>query len=117
MPIFVDHAGMNTLLNQSVDTTSNTLDKGEVRLRSTVTLDRAIGTNDINNETDKYLYLEGLGPGQWPTSSAQGGFTFSFWVKFNEGAAINSQKMMIVGADSLNYATNAQAFYSILFKL
>ena len=57
MPIFVDHAGMNTLLNQSVDTKSNTLDKGEVRLRPTVALDRAIGTNDISNETNKYLFL------------------------------------------------------------
>ena len=100
MPIFVDHAGMNTLLNQNIDTTSNILDVGEQRFRPITVPDKAIATNDTANETYKYLYVGGL-EGQFSTSSAHGGITFSFWFKFNVGADLNAQKMMAVGTANL----------------
>ena len=42
MPIFVDHAGMNTLINQELDLSTNTLNTGSNRISTGEVLDRAL---------------------------------------------------------------------------
>ena len=104
MPIFVDYAGMNTLLNQSIDTTANELNKGEERLRTIPLQTRAIATDRQNNAVYKFMYVDEHLNGLFPerSSSPRGeGFAISLSVRFHSPVDINSMKMLVVGADSL----------------
>ncbi len=90
MPLFVDHVGLNTLVNQELDLESNTLHTGSTRFDLGTVVDKSlesISTTAISFAGFRTATASApFRPGayQWPTSSTtQQGFSLSTWVNLN----------------------------------
>ena len=78
MPIFVDHAGMNTLINQELDLSTNTLNTGSNRIGTGEVIDRAIG--GVATSTVGFAGLD----------SSETSASYSGQITFTNGMAIST---------------------------
>lgn len=83
MPIFVDHAGMNTLINQELDLTTNTLHTGSNRVKTGIVQDRALENFSTNTVAFAGLRSDNTTGNYTGQLTQTNGLSFSFWVKLN----------------------------------
>ena len=101
MPIFVDHAGMNTVIGQDLDLDTNTMSlDGRERTQAPQNLTRGI------NIADGGKYLSGSVNGSGYPSS--GLISFSFWAKLNDSNISSISEPVF-----FTYSGSSPSYYSL----
>ena len=109
MPLYVDHVGLNTLVNQEIDIQNNILLTGSTREvpAGSKQIGRSINSPNTGVNRTQYLYTtmeDSIDPnnfgdktaGYFNTSStAQNGMSYSFWANIKGGTEGTSQKFIL----------------------
>ena len=102
MSLFVDHAGLNTLISEEITSSINTRGVPIVRNSSPAPRDSSIVVSDTS---ENRANLEASGLTGYPTTGA---LTFSFWVKL-DNIADNTVVRYVM------YAKNASSYAQIIY--
>ncbi len=109
MPLYIDHVGLNTLVNQDLDLTTNTLNTGSSRTLAGTVVDRSFecGKTQALEFAGLITYGRSLNDEMvtgdsttvlWPSSSAtQHGLAMSTWVYLNPGGCVTCFKTIASG--------------------